>query len=192
MANYPKDRFDEFPKSVQRRGAHRAPRTRLSKLGSWLIALASVLVLVAIGVGVMWAIDRQVQFTASLAENTPKPTESAPATSEPSSTPTPTETTPEPDKSMPVTVLNGEGSGGLATAGSETLTADGWTVDYVADADSYDNPTTMVYVASEDELPTAEGVVATLGFGSAEVNADYAEPGTVVVVLGDDSLGLIE
>ncbi|WP_201521677.1 LytR C-terminal domain-containing protein [Gulosibacter hominis] len=189
MANYPKDRFDEFPKSVQRRGAHRAPRTRLSKLGSWLIALASVLVLVAIGVGVMWAIDRQVQFTASLGSNKAQPTQSASAT--PTPTPTPTETTPEPDKTMPVTVLNGEGSGGLATAGSDLLTADGWTIADVGDADSYDNPTTMVYVASEEELPTAEAVVATLGFGAAAVNTDYAAPGTVVVVLGDDSLGLI-
>lgn len=189
MANYPKDRFDEFPKSVQRRGAHRAPRTRLSKLGSWLIALASVLVLVAIGVGVMWAIDRQVQFTASLGSNKPQSTQTASAT--PTPTPTPTETTPEPDKTMPVTVLNGEGSGGLATAGSELLTADGWTIADVGDADSYENPTTMVYVASEEELPTAEAVVATLGFGAAAVNPDYAAPGTVVVVLGDDSLGLI-
>lgn len=189
MANYPKDRFDEFPKSVQRRGAHRAPRTRLSKLGSWLIALASVLVLVAIGVGVMWAIDRQVQFTASLGENKTEPTQTASAA--PTPTPTPTETTPEPDKTMPVTVLNGEGTGGLATAGSDRLTADGWNVGYVADADSYDNPVTMVYVAAEDELPTAEAVVATLGFGSAAVNPEYAEPGTVVVVLGDDSIGLL-
>lgn len=190
--NYPKDRFDEFPKTVLRRGAHRAPRTRLSKLGSWLIALAAVALLVTLGVVVMWAIDRQVQFTDNLAG--PAATESTPAetSSTPTPTPTPTEEAPPADKTLPVTVLNGEGTPGLATAGSNILTNDGWSVIGTGDANSYGMETSVVYVASDTELASAEAVVELLGFGQATVDPNVVAPGNIIVVLGADSLGLLQ
>ena len=185
--NYPKDRFDDFPRGLNRRGAHRAPRTRMSKLGSWLIALASIVLLVGLGVLVMWMIDRQVQFTeadASPTETTEAPTE-APA-------PPPVETTPEPtaafDAEVPIDVYNGTDTGGLASATSDALTAAGWNVEFVGDAASTDHTTTTIAVLTEEELPAAMGVAEELGFGEAAVDPALGEADRIVVVVGTDSI----
>lgn len=185
---YPKDRFDDFPRGLNRRGAHRAPRTRLSKLGSWLIALASIVVLVGLGVGVMWMIDRQVQFTEHRAE---EPVETPTETAAP--TPTPTETAePEPtsvfDAEVPVDVYNGTVTGGIAGATAERLTAAGWNVEFIGDALSSDHATTRIVVLTEEELPAAQGVVDELGFGEAVVDAAIGDPERIVVMLGADSV----
>ena len=183
--NYPKDRFDAFPRGLNRRGAHRAPRTRLSKLGSWLIALASVVLLVALGVGVMWLIDRQVQFTGA-----EQPAETAAETTAPA--PPPVETTPEPtavvDTEIPVDVYNGAGTGGLATAGGERLTGAGWNVATIGDASSSGHATTRIAVVTEAELPAAMGVAAELGFGEAVVDPAVGDAGRIVVILGADAV----
>lgn len=184
--NYPKDRFDVFPRGLNRRGAHRAPRTRLSKLGSWLIALAAIVVLVGLGVGVMLLIDRQVQFTEHQAEEPVEtPTETA--------APTPTETEdPGPtavfDAEVPVDVYNGTDTGGLATATADRLTGAGWNVEFIGDAMSPDHETTRIVVLTEEELPAAMGVVEELGFGEAVVDAGVGDPDRIVVMLGADSV----
>ncbi|MGO1544529.1 MAG: LytR C-terminal domain-containing protein [Gulosibacter sp.] len=187
---YPKDRFDDFPASLKRRGAHRAPRGRGSKFASWLIAAASFVLLVGIGIGVMMLIDRQVQFSSNIAEET-APETTAPATADPESTPTPTapEATQDPDIS--VTVLNGAGIGGLAGATSDVLVADSWNVGTVTDADSSDYATTIVAVGSEEDMGAALGVVESLGFGEAQVDAEIAEPGEIVVIAGADAEELL-
>lgn len=188
---YPKDRFDDFPSSLNRRGAHRAPRTRLSKIGSWLIALASVVLLVGIGVGVMWMIDRQVQFSGSMGDPTPTPTET---TQESSETPTPTPEAPVAtfDAQIEVSVLNGAGLGGLAGAGSTLLEDKGWNVQTVADANHSNHATTTVAVNSEDDMGAALAVVEALGFGEAVVDAAQASAGELIVTLGADAAGLLE
>ncbi|UQN15555.1 LytR C-terminal domain-containing protein [Gulosibacter sp. ACHW.36C] len=184
---YPKDRFDDFPRTLKRRGAHRAPRTWASKFMSWIVAIVAFVLLVGIGVGVMWAIDNQVQFTADMGgqEETTSPTESSSA----GPTPTPTETGPSAtvDASLSVTVLNGIGTPGLATAGSEAMTSGGWTVGTVADADSFDYQTTSIVVASEDQRGAALGAQETLGFGEISVDPNIAAEGTLVVILGSDA-----
>jgi len=184
---YPKDRFDDFPRTLKRRGAHRAPRTWASKFMSWIVAIIAFVLLVGIGVGVMWAIDNQVQFTADMGgqEETTSPTESSTA----EATPTPTETGPTAtvDASLSVTVLNGIGTPGLATAGSEAMTSGGWTVGTVADADSFDYQTTSIVVASEDQRGAALGAQETLGFGEISVDPNIAAEGTLVVILGADA-----
>ncbi|RRJ87490.1 LytR family transcriptional regulator [Gulosibacter macacae] len=187
---YPKDRFDDFPSSLNRRGAHRAPRTRLSKIGSWLIALASVVLLVGIGVGVMWMIDRQVQFSGSMGDPTPTPTETAQESSE---TPTPTPEAPVAtfDAQIAVSVLNGAGLGGLATAGSGVLEGEGWNVQVIDDADHSNYESTTVAVNSEADLGAALAVVEALGFGEAIVDPAQASPGELIVILGADAAGLL-
>lgn len=190
---YPKDRFDDFPRSLNRRGAHRAPRTALSKLGSWLIALAAIVLLVGFGVGVMWMIDRQVQFTGSMAGPTEEATTEAPAPPV-EETPTPTAPVATFDGEIAVTVLNGTDYLGLATAGSELLAAEGWNVVDTGDADSTNNPTTKVYVANEAQLGIAQAIVDKLGTGAAEVDPAKVSPWGegVVVVMGDDTASLVE
>lgn len=184
---YPKDRFDDFPRTLKRRGAHRAPRTWASKFMSWIVAITAFVLLVGIGVGVMWAIDNQVQFTADMGgqEETTSPTESS--TAEPSTTPTETGPTATVDASLSVTVLNGVGTSGLATAGSEAMTGGGWTVGSVADADRFDYQTTSIVVASEDQRGAALGAQETLGFGEISVDPNIAAEGTLVVILGADA-----
>lgn len=189
---YPKDRFDDFPNSLHRRGAHRAPRSRWSKLASWLIALASIVLLVGIGVGVMWMIDRQVQFSGSMAGPTETPTETAAATEEATPTetaePTPTATV---DADSTVTVLNGTNIGGLASAGSAALSGDGWSIGDVADADTSDHLTTTIAIASEDARGAALGIVESLGFGEIVVDPAVAGEGEIIVTLGEDAAGLL-
>lgn len=187
---YPKDRFDDFPGSLKRRGAHRAPRGRGSKLASWLIALASFVLLVGIGVGVMWMIDRQVQFT-SQAEDEATTETTAAETAEPETTPTPTGPEATQDPNIAVTVLNGAGVSGLAGATSDLLTGDSWNVVVVTDADSSDYATTIVAVGSEDDLGAALGVVETLGFGEAQVDPAIADAGEIVVIAGADASSLV-
>lgn len=186
---YPKDRFDDFPASLKRRGAHRAPRGRGSKFASWLIAVASFILLVAIGVGVMWMIDRQVQFIAQEpAETTPATTAAAP---DPETTPTPTAPEATQDPNISVIVMNGAGVGGLAGATSDVLTSDSWNVVTVTDADSSDYASTIVAVGDEADLGAALGVVESLGFGEAQVDTDIAQPGEIVVIAGADASSLV-
>ncbi len=182
---YPKDRFDDLPKSLLRRGAHRAPRTRLSKMWSWIVALCAFVLLVGLGVGVMWMIDKQVQFIAEDEPKQAQPTETA----TPSETPTPTPTGPSAtvDPNMNVTVLNGVGTGGLATAGSEHLAQAGFTVGTVADADSFENPTTRVVIANEEARGAAMGVVEAIGVGEIAVDPEAAAEGEIIVTLGADA-----
>lgn len=187
---YPKDRFDDFPGKLKRRGAHRAPRTRVSKLASWLIAIASFVLLVGIGVGVMWMIDRQVQFTSQTGQEEEAET-TAPATAEPESTPTPTEPVATFDGDVPVTVLNGAGISGLAGATADALEAEDWNVVETTDADTSDNTETVIAAGSEDELPAALAVAEALGVGEAEVDENLAEPGTIVVIVGTDAEFLV-
>lgn len=182
---YPKDRFDDFPRGLNRRGAHRAPRTRLSKLGSWLIALAAIVVLVSLGVGVMWMIDRQVQFTEASGQTEPTPTESAQPAPSPEPEPEPTAVF---DGEIPVDVLNGAGAAGLATAGGERLGAAGWQVDRIDDADTTDHTATRIAVTNAEQLPIAMGVAEALGFGEAVVDPELGETGRIVVVLGADAV----
>lgn len=184
--NYEKDRFDDVPADLKRRGAHRSPRTRLSKLSSWLVAIAAVIVLVGVGVGVMWFIDGQVRFSAG-GQDSPAATTTEAAPSD-ETTPTPEGPVATKDTSIPVQVLNGAGQGGLATAGSKELDASGWNVTTVDDADASDYATTLVVVTDESELGAAMGVVQDLGFGTAAVNPAKATSGEITVILGKDSV----
>lgn len=179
--NYEKDRFDDAPADLKRRGAHRAPRTRLSKLTSWLIAIAAVIVLVGVGVGVMWFIDGQVRFSTDTQSETAAATsaETTPTTAGPVATK---------DTSIPVQVLNGAGESGLATAGSKKVQSAGWNVTNVADADASTYATTLIVVADESELGAAMGLAQDLGFGSAAVNPEQATAGQITVILGTDSV----
>jgi uncharacterized membrane protein len=186
---YPKDRFDDFPRTLKRRGAHRAPRTWASKFMSWIVAIVAFVLLVGIGVGVMWMIDRQVQFTADMGgqqEETTAPEETGGATEA-----APTETAAEPeatiDASISLTVLNGVGTPGLATAGTNVFVADGWTVGSTADADSYDYATTSIVIASEDQRGAALGAQETLGYGEITVDPNVAPEGTMTIILGQDA-----
>lgn len=176
---YPKDRFDEIPPSLDRRGAHRAPRSRGDKIASWLWGLGAVVVLVALGLVAMFAIDNIVSFDQAGSE--PTPTATATATEE-----APAPVTPAMDPEIPVTVLNGTYLGGVAGGTGDELAAIGWNVVSRDDADSEDyEQSTIYYGAAEDEAAALQ-LAADLGGGTPTLDPAMAEPGTITVLIGFD------
>jgi len=188
VTNHPRDRFDDIPAALDRRGAHRAPQTRLSRFAPWLIGLAGVAVLVVAGVVVMTVIDNNVSFTgdtqAQPSVSASQPAESAqePASDQPS----PTAAQPKVDPAVPVVVLNGTSTAGLAGEARDKLTPLGVTVERVGDADSETHAETIVYYPDAEHESAALGIVQTLGLGRAELSTSATGTGTLTVVLGRD------
>lgn len=197
---YPPDEFDDLPATQGRRGAHRArPNPVLAMVPVLLVVVA----VVAVVVGAMTLLGDTAPDTATpagneapLEEGTAAPQPSAPEgtapapqqpTVEPTTAPTGEEPEPEPtvDTSVPVTVLNGTSTSGLAAGAAERLTGEGWTV---AGTDNYragPTPPTTVYYPSEELAATAEAVADDLG-GAATELSDAFDAATLTVVLGED------
>lgn len=180
---YPKDRFDDIPPSIDRRGAHRAPRTRAAKIAAWLWGLAAVAVLVIIAVIAMFVIDKVVSAGTQTAAE-PTATETAPADQQPPADQAPAE--PARDPEIPVTVLNGTDQAGVAGSTGDTLTGAGWNVASTGDADSEDHASTVVYYGDAADEPAALAVVQDLGGGAAQLDPAQAPAGTITVVVGAD------
>ncbi|MBN6777363.1 LytR C-terminal domain-containing protein [Pseudoclavibacter alba] len=179
MSNYPKDRFDDLPVDLDRRGAHRAPRSRGAKLASFLWGLAAVAVLVIIGLVAMNIIDNIVSGRAGGEQ--PAATETTGAT--PTSTPTPTSAV---DPNLSLTVLNGTDIGRVAANFTATLEEKGWSVDVTDGADSSSYDTTTVYYPSDDTKAAAEQIISDIGGGEAVMSSEIAGEGQIVVVIGYD------
>lgn len=178
---YPKDRFDDIPSSLDRRGAHRAPRTRGDKIAAWLWGLGTVIVLVAIGLFAMFAIDNMVSFEQ--AAPTPTPTETVPAEEQPAPV------APALDPDIPVTVLNGTALAGVAGGFGDDLEAAGWDVVSRDDADNENYATTSVFYGAAGDEAAALQIVQDLGGGTAELDPNQAPPGTITVIVGLDLAG---
>ncbi|GGA62819.1 hypothetical protein GCM10011490_11610 [Pseudoclavibacter endophyticus] len=175
---YSKDRFDDIPASLDRRGAHRAPRTRGDKITSWLWGLGAVIVLVAIGLIAMFVIDNVVSFQAE-PEPTPTATEEAP-------TDDPAEAQPALDPNVQVTVLNGTDLPGIAGGNAETLTGLGWNVTVIDDADRADYSSTTIYYGDAANEGAALQLAQDLGGGTPTLDPNMAPPGTITVIIGYD------
>lgn len=179
MSNYPKDRFDDLPVDLDRRGAHRAPRSRGAKLASFLWGLAAVAVLVIFGLIAMNIIDNIVSGRAGGEQ--PAATETTGAS--PTATPTPT---PAVDPNLSLTVLNGTDIGQVATNYTAKLEEKGWTVDVTDGADSSNYDTTTVYFPNEATKAAAEQIVSDIGGGTTSMSPEIAGEGQIVVVIGYD------
>lgn len=177
---YPKDRFDDIPATLDRRGAHRAPRTRGDRIASWLWGLAAVVVLVGLGLAAMFVIDNVVSFEA---EASPTPTETSPEATE--SAPV----APRKDPNIPVTVLNGTALSGVAGSTGDRLEGLGWNVVNRADADVDTYTSSSVIYGSADDEAAALAVVQDLGGGTAQLDPVQAQPGTITVIIGTDLAG---
>lgn len=177
---YPKDRFDDIPASLDRRGAHRAPRTRGDKIASWLWGLGAVIVLVAIGIGAMFAIDGIVSFEQGEPSPTPTATETEAPTEEAP------EVVPALDPEIPVTVLNGTELGGVAGNTGDTLAGIGWNVVSRDDADSEDYATSTIYFGAAEDEAAALQLASDLGGGAPTLDPNMTEPGTITIIIGLD------
>ena len=177
---YPKDRFDAIPDDLQRVGAHRAPRPR----GRGWIAFgwAALATVVLVGSRHLRALARQRQHLVPRRDrlalggahvHTPTPT------------PTPT-IVPTVDPSLTVNVLNGTTTEPASRRTvSDTLTAAGWKIGALANANTTDVAKTVVYYSDPKNQAAALGVAQSLPGATVQQTQDYAASGAdLTVVVG--------
>ncbi|MFD4420622.1 LytR C-terminal domain-containing protein [Agromyces sp. NPDC058484] len=171
---FPRDRFDSIPHGIERVGAHRAPARRGARWVAFGWAALATLVLVAVGIGAVVVFNDRLNFGDPGAAQTPTPT--------PIATAPPTVA---PD--VPVTVLNGTTTTGLAARAGEALVAAGIPVGTTANASASDLTETVVYYATGDLEGAARGVAQALPEADVRLSEQFAQIGTpLVVVLGSD------
>jgi hypothetical protein len=170
---FPRDRFDSIPHGIERVGAHRAPARRGAGWVAFGWAALATVVLVAVGIGAVVVFNDRLNFGEPPA-NTAAPT--------PAATAAPTVA---PD--IPVTVLNGTTTSGLAARAGEALTAAGIPVGTTANASENDLTETVVYYATPDLEGAARGVAAAIPEADVRLSEQFAEIGTpLVLVVGSD------
>jgi LytR cell envelope-related transcriptional attenuator len=170
---FPRDRFDSIPHGIERVGAHRAPARRGAGWIAFGWAALATVILVAVGIGGVMILNDRLDFGEPTA---PPETEAPVATAPPTIAP-----------DIPVTVLNGTTTSGLAASTGETLTANGIPVGTTANASTDDITETVVYYATPDLEGAARGVAQVLPVADVRLSEEFAEIGTpLVVVLGSD------
>lgn len=184
-SNFPKDRFDDLPRNLDRVGAHRAPAKRGKGWVTFWWALAATIVLVTVGVLGLFYLNDRLNFTLPGA-GSPSPTATASAT--PTAAPT---AEPTLDPSLSVTVLNGTPGTGVASGLGETLTEAGWSVGATSNADTETVPATVVYYPDASLEGAARGVlgaiVGTIPTATILLSSDFADTGAdITVVVGND------
>lgn len=180
MATHPKDRFDSVPDDLLRTGAHRAPAAKGRAWFAFAWAVLATVVLVGAGLFALAVTDGKVKLPFdSSATATASPT--------PSATPTPQATL---NPTIPITVLNGTTTNGLANAVGDNLVAQGWggaSVDIGAraDASTSDIKKTVVYYSDAANESAARALVLALKVGTIQLSTAYTES-PLTVVLGSD------
>ncbi|WP_104199912.1 LytR C-terminal domain-containing protein [Cryobacterium sp. Y29] len=177
---FAKDRFDTHMHALDRVGAHRAPRKRgRGWIGFWW-ALGATVLLIAVGVVGIFAINNRLDFS------------SFPGLSSPSSTPVPTETaipTAEAtvDPALTVNVLNGSATNGVAASVSDTLTAAGWVVNATGNASTDTEPISVIYYTDASQEGAARGIAASLPGSKIVFSTGFVDSGAALtVVVGND------
>ena len=182
---YPKDRFDAIPDDLQRVGAHRSPRP---KGRGWIAvgwAVLATVVLVAVGVFGLSLVNGSISFHGALSSSSALKSQ----TSTPTPTPTPT-IVPTVDPSLSVTVLNGTTRGGLAKTAGDKLTAAGWKVRALGNADTSNVAQTVVYYSDPKNKAAALGVAQSLPGATIQETQTYAASGAdITVVVGANFTG---
>lgn len=170
---FPRDRFDSIPHGIERVGAHRAPARRGAGWVAFGWAALVTVVLVAVGIGGVVLFNDRLNFgDTGVATPTPTPAVTAPPTVAPD---------------IPVTVLNGTTTAGLAARAGETLTAAGIPVGTTANASENDLTETVVYYATPDLEGAARGVAAAIPEADVRLSEQFAQIGTpLVLVVGSD------
>ncbi len=169
---FPRDRFDSIPHGIERVGAHRAPARRGSRWVAFGWAALATVVLVALGIGGVILFNDRLNFGEPTAAPTPEPVVTA-------------EPTVAPD--VPVTVLNGTTTTGLAARAAESLAASGIPVGTTANASASDLTETVVYYAAPELEGAARGVAQAVPEADVRMSEQFAAIGTpLVLVLGAD------
>lgn len=181
MANFPKDRFDTVPQDTNRIGAHRGPKRKGRGWIAFAWAVVATVLLTTAGLFGLAAINNNINFDL--------PFFPANESDEPTPTPTPV-VAPTVDPSVPLTVLNGTATVGLANTVGDFLVTRGWDgakvgVGSRANASTSDIENTVVYYSNPTLEGVARGLVLALGVGDIRLSTDF--PGSdVTIVIGSD------
>lgn len=169
---FPRDRFDSIPHGIERVGAHRAPARRGARWVAFGWAALATVVLAGAGIAAVSIYNDRLDFGGG----EPVPTQTPVATAPPTVAP-----------DVPVAVLNGTGTSGLAASVGETLAAGGVPVGITSNADTSDIETTIVYYATPELEGAARGVLQLLPVGDVRLSEEFGATGMqLVVVLGAD------
>ncbi|MFP3466090.1 LytR C-terminal domain-containing protein [Leifsonia sp. SIMBA_070] len=177
---FPRDRFDEIPDDLKRVGAHRAPRPR--GRGWMAVGWAALATIVLVGAGIVGLslVNGSISFhgAGASASRTGTPT--------PTATPTPTPTiVPTVNPALSVNVLNGTTREGLASTVGDKLTAAGWKVGALANADRTDLAATIIYYGDPANQAAALGVAQSLPGATIQQSTAFSDTGAdITVVIG--------
>ncbi|MBB5632747.1 hypothetical protein BKA04_000970 [Cryobacterium mesophilum] len=180
MANFPKDRFDDLPSDLQRVGAHRGPKRKGRGWIGFAWAVVATVILTTGGLFGLAAINNNINF-----DFFPN------AANDDVETPTQTPTAePTLDPKVPLTILNGTPTVGLANQVGDALVKQGWNgakqgVGSRANSSSRDIDETVVYYATPELEGAARALVLALGVGEIRLSTDF--PGSeITIVIGSD------
>ena len=202
--SHPPDEFDSAAAGVAPQGVHRAPRSRRSRWGAFVLILV-LFPLLAFGL-VTWLSDWDGLGSdgqsptdgsgAPVAEPTEPGTEGeTPAegaeepdpavTAEPTVTATPTPPAPTADLSRAVEVFNSTNTSGLAASAAERVEEAGFTSVTPGNWRGEDPDASVVYYPAAADVATAQAVAAALGITSVLESATEAGERIVVVLASD-------
>jgi hypothetical protein len=184
MATRIRDRFDEIPDDLHRVGAHRAPARRGR---GWIAFAWSALATVALIAGGLFALtllnpDLEIRVPGV---DTAEPTAGAEAP--PVGDDGEAAAEPALDPALPISVINGTPTTGLATTVGDFLVAQGWGgaaqgVGSRATAATSDVETTQIFYSDPANEAAARMLVEHLGVGELRLANDYpASPMTVLI-----------
>ncbi|MCU1422649.1 MAG: hypothetical protein JWN36_2300 [Microbacteriaceae bacterium] len=181
MATFQKDRFDDVPEDLLRTGAHRGPQKpgRGWVAFAWA-ALATGLIVLA-GVFAIFVVNGKLNDLPFFNAPSASPT--------PTVTPTPT-AAPKVNPTLPITVLNGTATPGLANSVGDYLVTQGWNgaaegVGARTNAGSTTIKETVVYYSDPANEAAARAMVLSLKVGTISLSNAYPQS-PMVVVIGSD------
>ena len=180
---FPRDRFDEIPDDLTRVGAHRAPRPR--GRGWMAVGWAALATIILVGAGIfgLSLVNGNISFHG------PSSSQSGTASTTPTASPTPT-IVPTVNPALSVNVLNGTTTEGLAQKVSDTLTAAGWKIGALANADRTDLASTIVYYGDPANQAAALGVAQSLPGATIQQSTAFSDTGAdITVVIGANYKG---
>lgn len=179
MATYQKDRFDSVPDDLLRTGAHRAPAKKGRGWVGFAWAALATGVLVACGLLGLSIINGTFTLPFLAGEPTSSPTPKPTPTAEPVLNP-----------EIPITILNGTTTQGLANQVGDLLVTQGWNgasseLGSRANAAQRDVEKTVVYYNDPANEGAARAMVQSLEVGEIKLSDVYTTS-PLTVVLGSD------
>lgn len=174
----PSDRFDDLPARRGRVGAHRAENPRVGGWRLFLVAVAAVVLIVA--VGIVWTLVADGRL-GSVGGGEP----SVQATDVPAVV----------DPGYAVLILNGTADDARVDEVRGVLIGRGWAEADIttSNASETDVATTVVYYATSEARAAARGLAEVVGASDVVEDPDYPFPGVderqLTVVLGADASG---